>query len=190
MNEYQRQAETFVWSLLGDAHRRVPILMHWHENSPSKDTSLHDMWRKFITTLLYKRLDLCVNTNGVYLFGCSNSTFAIQFNWLSESEKSTLNYFIHNRETFFIGESKDYHSNHKVLSGFIANKTGFTKTMRRQILRDFCALVYKILPHFRLALYLVLLDVGIAKKSTLCILLSKTLIGYTPDGPSKTPVLE
>ena len=188
MCEYQKQAESFVWDLLGDPKRRITIMMHWHEKCPTKDTSIMVVWKKFVTTLLYKRLNLCVDTNGIYLFGCTNSAFTIQFNWLNSHEKTTLHHFITNRHVFFKDPAKQYFSDHSVLTGFVGNKTSFTRKMRRQILRDFCSLVYQIIPPLRIALSLILLDVGMEKSDKLCILLSKTLIEYTPDGPSMTPI--
>ena len=183
-----KQAKTFVWSLLGDRHRRIDILMHWHEKCPSKDTTLREVWKKFVSILLYHKLDVCLDSNGIYLFGTRNGIFTIQYNWLNHQEKVQLNYFVQNRKQFFPGIQKNFHGDQKILSGFIGNKNALTKVMRKQILRDFCSLVYQITPPLRLCLYFILLDLSIAKGDTVCLLLAKTLIGYTPDGPDKTPI--
>lgn len=191
------EACRFLRNLLGDSNRRLAIMLHWHERCPLKGTTLTFIWDQFIRALLYEKLDFCIDTSGLYLFGIHHpvsKAFYIPFEWLTRAEKHQVKYMILNATRFFGNKEKIYHGSRKTLSGFIGNihasKTNgaFSMTTRKMILRDFCTLVYQIAPPFRLPLALLLQDLSIEKVDEFCMLMSKSLLGYTPDGPSLTPI--
>lgn len=192
-NQHRNEGVRFLQSLLGDTRRRLAIMLHWHERAPLKGNSLSEVWKEFVSALMYQKLDFCIDTTGLYLFGTHLSVskaFFIPFSWLTLEEKATVQHMIAERQYFFNNKEKIYHSGRMMLSGFVGNghKKAFSAYARKRILRDFCALVYQMTPPLRLPLALILQDMSIERVDVFCMLLSKSLIGYTPDGPSLTPI--
>jgi len=180
-------------SLGSDTKRRLSIMLHWHERAPLKGDNLSQLWKTFVTALLYQKLDFCIDTAGLYLFGAHiqvSKAFFIPFSWLTHDERVTVHHMTAQRQHFFSNKEKIYHGDRMLLTGFVANKKReiFTLKARKLLLRDFCGLVYQTTPLLRLPLSLIMLDLGIKHADTFCILMSKALIGYTPEGPSLTPI--
>lgn len=193
----KEEAGRFLKGLLGDSSRRLAIMLHWHERCPLKGTTIVQIWTQFVRALLYEKLDFCIDTSGLYLFGTGLSVskaFFIPYAWLTRSERNEVQYMVFHQDRFFKNREKIYHGHRKMLSGFIGNKHAsrdcgaFSVSTRKTILRDFCTLVYQVAPHFRLPLALILQDIAIEKVDIFCMVLSKSLLGYTPDGPSLTPI--
>lgn len=186
---YREEGVRFIQGLLSDVTRRLAILLHWHERAPTNDTNLVTLWNSFINTLLYKKVDFRIDTTGLYLFGDSKAFF-IPYSWLTRAERGTVQYMIGNRQHFFLNKEKIYHGSRMLLTGFVGNKHKdvFNLYARKRILRDFTSLVYQMTPPLRLPLAMILQNIGIEHADPFYVLLSKTLIGYTPDGPSLTPI--
>jgi len=196
-NNFKDEACRFLRGLLGDSSRRLAIMLHWHERCPLKGSSLVQIWAQFVRALLYEKLDFCIDTSGLYLFGMQlnvSKAFFIPYAWLTRSERHEILYMVAHQEHFFKKREKVYYGNRKTLSGFIGNKQAsrpdgaFSMAIRKTILRDFCTLVYQIAPPLRLPLALLLQDAAIENVDSFCMLMSKSLLGYTPDGPSLTPI--
>lgn len=183
----------FLHGMLGNCTRRLYLTLRWHERCPLKGDSLTHIWETFIKALLYQPLDFCIDSTGVYLFGTHlnvSKAFFIPFEWLTHNERHQLGYLIAHKNTFFKNKEKIYHGGQITFSGFIANtyKKAFPMEMRKMLLRDFCSLVYQITPPLRVPMGIVLQNIGIEHVEPFCILMSKTLLSYTPDGPSLTPI--
>lgn len=189
MDEGARHAQTLFYNLLGDPKRRLAILLHWHAHISDYKTSLREMWTNFVSTLLYKTANVVVDNHGLYLFGTKQDSFYIAFEWLNQREQQMVHHMITHRKAFFKKEPKRYQSNRIEMVGFAHNKVILTDVMRKQLVRDFCSLVYEMAPPLRLLLFVVLNNVAFERGEPVLIVLAQSLIGQQPEKPSMTPVL-
>lgn len=186
-------AVAFLHLLFKRPQRVTALMLHWHARQPSKGASVTAVWKDFVLTLLYAPLNLCVTSQGLYPFGDGKMgarAFFIAYEWLERDERTYLNGMIQHADRFFTQREKIYTGGHTVLSGFAGNrqKKALTMVMRKKMLRSFVSLVYQVVPVHRLTLYLILMELSIDKAEPYYMLLGDALIGYTPDGPSLTPV--
>ena len=193
-NKCVRKAVSFIRRIFERPRRASAIMMQWHARPPYKDLTLQNTWATFVHTLMYSPLDVCVDSTGIYLFGTQKPAaraFFISIAWLDTSEKSMLSAMIHEASSYFTDRAKIYYGGHVMYTGFVANGTrqqAFNMAIRQKLLRTFTFLVYQVEPVYRLMLAMILQDLGIEKAEPFYVLLSKTLIGYTPDSPVLTPI--
>lgn len=190
---HSRTALAFVSLLLERPRRITALMLHWNARQPCKGASLRSVWRIFVHTLLYAPLNVCVDSTGVYPFGVEKSgtrAFFISFSWMDPDERRALWSMIQDADNYFTNREKVYTGGHCLYSGFIGNtnKRALPLVSRKKLLRSFTALVYQVTPQHRLTLAVMLQDLGIDKADPFYVLMSKSLLGYTPDGPSLTPI--
>lgn len=189
MEQGARHAQTLFYNLLGDPKRRLAILLHWHAHIGECKTTLRELWTNFVSTLLYKPVDVVIDNSGLYLFGTKQDMFYVAFEWLTAHEQQMVYNMVTNRKAYFKKEPKRYQSNRIEMVGFAHNKAVLTERMRIQLVRDFCSLVYEMVPQLRLLLFIVLNNVAFERGEPTLIVLAQSLIGQQPEKPSMTPVV-
>jgi hypothetical protein len=142
------QFRQFFYGLLGVQERRRDILMHWHRRFPlgKDDVCLVGVFKRFINTLLYGTVDVCINkrTLSVFTGEWGDKCAVIRKEWLSPKELEFVEAAVRDRERLFMTR-KEYENDLYAYGGFIYKDTGATRpyetlvdtTWRRQLLRDF-----------------------------------------------------
>jgi len=164
----------FFFQLLCVKERRRQLLQKWHQPFPvtKLDASLVDVFKRFITTLLYGTVDLCIqkHTFSVFTGKWEDRCLTIRKEWLTQQEAAFLEEAVRDKERLFMAR-KEYENNLYDYGDFIYKDGADTKPYdtlvdqmwRRQLLRDFVFLlmatprVHHCLLHFVRAVQSVLL---------------------------------
>lgn len=141
--------------------KRKSLLYTWHAFQPTKGETLREIWKEFITIILYGKVDIVISFEGIFPFGENNRGFCIP---IEQMDKKTLNgfkYLYVNRRKLFKKETKYGNSENFVCSSFIHNNEYIFPTLwRRSIILDFCKFVCfeKRLREYQQALHNSVLD--------------------------------
>jgi len=145
--------EKLVEKLFNNRKRRLELLILWNLRQPVEGKCLWEIFKKFLTTILYERIEITMTESNLSLFK-NRAGLVVPYKAMKTDERALVWKIYQNRHSVF-GSLQLYQTNGLwTLTKYKSTKPLLTTKYRREMVRDFVLfLVSKRNPYRHLILY-------------------------------------